>query len=227
MSVAEWEGIPLAEVVARLKPSKEATGVLVSGYDHIGQNSQRSIVGASWVFPLADLDKLGAFLAIRMNGEPVPADHGKPVRLAVPGWYGCSWIKWVNEIRLVGPDEPATIADGGVRGTHAPDRAAQVRARLHARRHPDRRHAGARREAQGTQRPRISHRRHRLGRHQAGRSAADPLRQGPAVHAVLGLSGAEDAHDVVAVGIPLEARRRRASTTSRSKSPINRCRSDG
>jgi len=43
MSVAEWDGIPLAEVVARLKPSKEATAVLVSGYDHIGQNSQRSI----------------------------------------------------------------------------------------------------------------------------------------------------------------------------------------
>lgn len=108
MSVSEWEGIPLVELVARLKPSKEASAVLVSGYDHIGQNSPRSIVGASWVFPLADLDKLGAFLAIRMNGAPVPADHGKPVRLAVPGWYGCSWIKWVNEIRLVGPDEPAT-----------------------------------------------------------------------------------------------------------------------
>jgi DMSO/TMAO reductase YedYZ molybdopterin-dependent catalytic subunit len=108
MSVAEWEGIPLSEVVARLKPAKDATGVLVSGFDHVGQNSQRSIVGASWVFPLESLDKLGAFLAIRMNGEPVPADHGKPVRLAIPGWYGCSWIKWVNEIRLVGPDEPAT-----------------------------------------------------------------------------------------------------------------------
>ena len=108
MSVAEWEGIPLSEVVARLKPSKDATGVLVSGFDHVGQNSQRSIVGASWVFPLADLDRLGAFLAIGMNGDPVPADHGKPVRLAIPGWYGCSWIKWVNEIRLVGPDEPAT-----------------------------------------------------------------------------------------------------------------------
>ena len=108
MSVAEWEGIPLTEVVARLKPTREATGVLVSGYDHIGQVSQRSIVGASWVLPLADLEKLGAFLAIRMNGEPVPADHGKPVRLVVPGWYGCAWIKWVNEIRLVGPEEPAT-----------------------------------------------------------------------------------------------------------------------
>ena len=108
MSVAEWEGIPLVDVVARLKPSKQATGVLVSGFDHIGQNSQRSIVGASWVYPLATLDTLGAFLAIRMNGAPVPADHGKPVRLVIPGWYGCTWIKWVNEIRLVGPDEPAT-----------------------------------------------------------------------------------------------------------------------
>lgn len=108
MSVAEWEGIPLTEVVARLKPTKEATGVLVSGYDHIGQNSQRSIVGASWVYPLASLDTLGAFLAIKMNGVGVPDDHGKPVRLVVPGWYGCTWIKWVNEIRLVGPEEQAT-----------------------------------------------------------------------------------------------------------------------
>ena len=108
MSVAEWEGVPLTEVVARLKPSKDATGVLVSGFDHIGQNSQRSIVGASWVYPLASLDKLGAFLAIRMNGVPLPDDHGKPVRMVVPGWYGCTWIKWVNEIRLVGPGEPAT-----------------------------------------------------------------------------------------------------------------------
>src|SRR5687767_10351618 len=39
MSVAEWDGIPLAEVVARLKPSQDATAVLVSGYDHVGQVS--------------------------------------------------------------------------------------------------------------------------------------------------------------------------------------------
>ena len=108
MSVAEWDGIPLAEVVQRLKPTKDATGVLVSGYDHIGQVSQRSIVGASWVFPLETLAKLNPHLAIRMNGAPLPDDHGKPVRLVVPGWYGCTWIKWVNEIRLVGPDEGAT-----------------------------------------------------------------------------------------------------------------------
>lgn len=108
LSVAEWDGVPLVDVVSRLTPTRGATAVLVSGFDHIGQVSARSIVGASWVFPLASLDALGAFFAVRMNGEPVPADHGMPVRLAVPGWYGCAWIKWVNEIRLVGPDEPAT-----------------------------------------------------------------------------------------------------------------------
>ena len=67
-----------------------------------------SIAGANWVLPLGSLDPLGAFLAVRMNGQPLPADHGAPVRLAVPGWYGCAWIKWVDEIRLVDASEPAT-----------------------------------------------------------------------------------------------------------------------
>jgi Oxidoreductase molybdopterin binding domain len=43
-----------------------------------------------------------------MNGRALPLDHGRPVRLAVPGWYGCAWIKWIDEIRLVDASEPAT-----------------------------------------------------------------------------------------------------------------------
>ncbi len=43
-----------------------------------------------------------------MNGQALTPDHGAPVRLAVPGWYGCAWIKWVDEIRWVVGDEPAT-----------------------------------------------------------------------------------------------------------------------
>ncbi len=108
MSVCEWAGVPLADVITRLRPSSGATAVLVGGLDHEGQQSADSIGGAGWVFPLASLDRLGAFLSVRMNGEPLLADHGAPVRLVVPGWYGCTWIKWVNEIRLTGPDEPAT-----------------------------------------------------------------------------------------------------------------------
>jgi DMSO/TMAO reductase YedYZ molybdopterin-dependent catalytic subunit len=108
MSVADWDGVPLVDIVSRLKPAAGATAVLVKGIDHDLQRSQRSVPGASWVFPLSSLDALGAFLATGMNGQPVPPDHGAPVRLAVPGWYGCSWIKWVDEIRLVDAEEPAT-----------------------------------------------------------------------------------------------------------------------
>jgi len=43
-----------------------------------------------------------------MNGAPLPRDHGRPVRLIVPGWYGCACIKWVNRIELVPDDAPAT-----------------------------------------------------------------------------------------------------------------------
>lgn len=106
MSVAEWDGVPLLEHLASLEIA-DAAAVLVSGVDH-DASSRTSAAGASWVFPLAAIKSTGAFLATRMNGEPLSIDHGAPVRLVVPGWYGCSWIKWANDIRAVSADEPLT-----------------------------------------------------------------------------------------------------------------------
>jgi DMSO/TMAO reductase YedYZ molybdopterin-dependent catalytic subunit len=108
MSVAEWEGVPLVDVLSRLDIAESATAVLVGGVDPDLPSSTGSTIGASWIFPLSSLDRLGAFLAVRMNGEPLPLDHGRPIRLVVPGWYAATWIKWVDEIRLVGTNEPAT-----------------------------------------------------------------------------------------------------------------------
>jgi DMSO/TMAO reductase YedYZ molybdopterin-dependent catalytic subunit len=107
MSVCEWEGVLLADVLASLPPNPQATAVLVNGMDD-PESSRSSHAGASWIFPLEAVQQTGAFLAFGVNGEPLPRDHGAPVRLVVPGWYGCSWIKWVNDVRLVGPDEPMT-----------------------------------------------------------------------------------------------------------------------
>ena len=84
------------------------TRLLVSGFDQYSQLSERSTPGASWIFSFDELERSGAFLATGLNGAPLPADHGAPVRLVVPGWYGCTCIKWVNELRFVGEDEPAT-----------------------------------------------------------------------------------------------------------------------
>ena len=107
MSVADWTGVPLVDLLPRLQPSASAAAILVSGLDP-DQPSATSVAGASWIFPLDALDRLGAFLAVGMNGGSLPLDHGHPVRLVVPGWYGCTWIKWVTEIRVVGAREPAT-----------------------------------------------------------------------------------------------------------------------
>ena len=107
LSVAEWDGVLLADVVATMQRPTGAAGILVSGLDD-PEPSRSSYAGASWVFSFEDMARTGAFLATRVNGEPLPRDHGAPLRLVVPGWYGCSWIKWVNDIRIVTADEPVT-----------------------------------------------------------------------------------------------------------------------
>ncbi|MGQ0734639.1 MAG: molybdopterin-dependent oxidoreductase [Acidobacteriota bacterium] len=108
MSVTDWEGVPLAPLIRDLGPRPSTAGILVSGVDDHEGPSRTSTAGASWVLPLSTLDRLGAFLAVGMNKAPLTPDHGAPVRLVVPGWYGCAWIKWVSEIGTVGADEPTT-----------------------------------------------------------------------------------------------------------------------
>jgi DMSO/TMAO reductase YedYZ molybdopterin-dependent catalytic subunit len=110
LSSADWSGIPLAAVLAELDVDAAATRVLVSGFDQYSELSadNQSQPGASWVFTFEDIARTGAFLATGMNGEALPPDHGAPVRLIVPGWYGCTCIKWVNEIDLVDDTEPST-----------------------------------------------------------------------------------------------------------------------
>lgn len=109
MSAAQWDGVPLLDALALagVTPRAGTDSILVSGVDQTSP-SWRSQPGASWVLPLDHPATARACLAVRMNGAPLTADHGAPVRLVVPGWYGCAWIKWVDTIALVGPDAPVT-----------------------------------------------------------------------------------------------------------------------
>jgi DMSO/TMAO reductase YedYZ molybdopterin-dependent catalytic subunit len=108
MSAAGWSGVPLAELLENAKMKEQSTRILVSGFDTYPTKSESSQPGASWVFTWDDLKKARAFLATEMNGKALRKDHGAPVRLIVPGWYGCACIKWVNEITLVGDGAEAT-----------------------------------------------------------------------------------------------------------------------
>jgi DMSO/TMAO reductase YedYZ molybdopterin-dependent catalytic subunit len=108
MSAARWTGVLLERVLDRVVRLPKATRVLVSGFDEHEVQDPGSVPGASWIFGLDQIRESGAFLATGMNGGPLSLDHGHPLRLVVPGWYGCTAIKWVNEIALVDDEAPAT-----------------------------------------------------------------------------------------------------------------------
>jgi len=109
LSVADWTGVPIADLLdLRVKPRADRVMVMVSGFDQYRIKSAISIPGADWIFTLEHLHSAKAFLATEMNGEPLTKDHGAPVRLVVPGWYGCACVKWVNAITLVDDAVEAT-----------------------------------------------------------------------------------------------------------------------
>jgi DMSO/TMAO reductase YedYZ molybdopterin-dependent catalytic subunit len=88
---AAWLGYPLRELLARARPTADADMVL-----------SRSIDGFTASTPIEALtDDRNAILAVGMNGEPLPVEHGFPVRMVVPGLYGyVSATKWVTELEV-------------------------------------------------------------------------------------------------------------------------------
>jgi DMSO/TMAO reductase YedYZ molybdopterin-dependent catalytic subunit len=108
LSVAAWDGVRLQDVLDDAKPETSGRRILVLGFDRYQEESMTSEPGASWIFTSKQLSSSGAFLATKMNGKPLTLDHGAPVRLVVPGWYGCVNLKWVNQIDYVSDDAAAT-----------------------------------------------------------------------------------------------------------------------
>ncbi|MFJ6165317.1 molybdopterin-dependent oxidoreductase [Micromonospora orduensis] len=88
---ARWLGVPLRELLDEVGPEDDADQVV-----------GRSVDGWTCGTPTAALrDGRDALLAIGMNGEPLPVEHGFPVRMVVPGLYGyVSACKWVTELEL-------------------------------------------------------------------------------------------------------------------------------
>jgi DMSO/TMAO reductase YedYZ molybdopterin-dependent catalytic subunit len=108
LSVGDWAGVSVSQILDKAKVKSATARVLISGFDRYATESRTSIPGASWAFSRAQLERASAFLATELNGQPLPKDHGAPVRLVVPGWYGCTCIKWVNEITFVREEVEAT-----------------------------------------------------------------------------------------------------------------------
>jgi DMSO/TMAO reductase YedYZ molybdopterin-dependent catalytic subunit len=99
IGVANWRGVPLAEVLDRARILPSAVDVMPQGLD-----ADYVTGGVDYGHVRRPLPVSKAFenviLAYEMNGQPLPPDNGFPVRLIVPGWVGIANIKWLGQIQV-------------------------------------------------------------------------------------------------------------------------------
>jgi sulfane dehydrogenase subunit SoxC len=99
IGTAEWTGVPLREVLDAAGVRPEAVELVFSGADEGTQGGVRHHYQRSLSVPEASRPEV--ILAWAMNGRPLEPQHGAPLRLVVPGWYGMASVKWLTRIEAV------------------------------------------------------------------------------------------------------------------------------
>lgn len=101
VSTAEWTGTPLAEVLALARLEKDAVEVVFDSADKGDPKKEGQPPGLLSFNRSISLTKAGSpevLLAYEMNGQPLPPNHGYPLRAIVPGWYGMASVKWLTRV---------------------------------------------------------------------------------------------------------------------------------
>jgi DMSO/TMAO reductase YedYZ molybdopterin-dependent catalytic subunit len=104
IGTGRWRGARLREVLERAVPGDRAVEAVFTGLDRGVEGGEEQEFQRS--LPLALARDEDVLLAYDLNGAPLPPQHGSPLRLLVPGWYGMTNVKWLTRITLV--DEPFT-----------------------------------------------------------------------------------------------------------------------
>jgi sulfane dehydrogenase subunit SoxC len=96
---AEWTGTPLAPLLEEAGLEDDVVDLVFTGADHglqgdVEQDYQRSLSVEDAMHP-------DVMLVWAMNGQPLLPQHGAPLRLLVPGWYGMTSVKWLTRIEAV------------------------------------------------------------------------------------------------------------------------------
>ncbi|HEV8250487.1 MAG TPA: sulfite oxidase [Gaiellaceae bacterium] len=99
VGTAEWTGTPLAPLLAEAGVRPDAVEVVFTGLDRGVQSDVEHDYARS--LPLDEALRDEMLLAYAVNGQPLPPQHGFPLRLVVPGWYGMTHVKWLRSIEVV------------------------------------------------------------------------------------------------------------------------------
>jgi DMSO/TMAO reductase YedYZ molybdopterin-dependent catalytic subunit len=104
VGTAVWSGLPLGELLQQAGVKPGTTTIVFHGADSgEGENVPPGTHFARAI-PLERAMDPATLLAYEMNGEPLPAEHGFPLRALVPGWYGMDSVKWLTRIEVL--DQP-------------------------------------------------------------------------------------------------------------------------
>jgi DMSO/TMAO reductase YedYZ molybdopterin-dependent catalytic subunit len=98
---AEWTGVPVRELLGAAGIKTEALEVVFEGADRGSESKDELPLPFSRSLPLEKALHPDTIIALRMNGEWLDSNHGAPMRLFVPGWYGVASVKWLQRIRII------------------------------------------------------------------------------------------------------------------------------
>jgi DMSO/TMAO reductase YedYZ molybdopterin-dependent catalytic subunit len=99
VGTAEWTGTPLGELLREVGLGARAAELVFTGADHGIEKGYEHDYARS--LTVADATRPEVLLAYEMNGRPLEPQHGAPLRLIVPGWYGMTHVKWLARIDAV------------------------------------------------------------------------------------------------------------------------------
>ena len=114
-----WEGMPLRPLLDDLKmvPSADAHWLTAEGWDQPATPEGSDFAKS---YHLADSALDHAILALKMNGEPIPATNGGPVRLIIPGYYGNMNVKMLTMLLFAAEQSPSAFQSVGYRMPNMP-----------------------------------------------------------------------------------------------------------
>lgn len=101
VSTAIWGGLPLRHLLAQVDMKPGSIEVLFEGLDSGQTEPGKQAAPYLRSLPLDIATHPHTLLAHEMNGEPLTREHGYPLRLIVPGWYGMASVKWLRRISIL------------------------------------------------------------------------------------------------------------------------------
>jgi len=96
LSTALWTGVAIGDLLKRARPLRGARYVCFTGADKLPNGYYETSIKLGWCLD----ESKGVMISYKMNGDMLPPDHGKPVRIIIPGQIGGRSVKWLRKITI-------------------------------------------------------------------------------------------------------------------------------